>query len=311
MKNTLLLLLFLLQFPIYAQNAAIIESEVTITPLIKGTLFLPENATKATRLIILIAGSGPTNRSGNQMGLQNNSLKYLSQALAKNKIAVFSYDKRIIAQMVAGTVKESELSFDDFINDAKGVIQYFKAKKEFSKIIIAGHSEGSLIGMVAANGNADGFVSISGAGSPIDEIITWQIEKQAPTMKEEVKNYFDILRTGSTFELKNPMLGSIFRESAQPYLISWMKYNPALEIAKLKIPVLIINGTKDLQVTVAEAELLKKAKPDAKIEIILNMNHIFKEVKGDDTENSATYNNPDLPIMTELPIIISKFINLL
>lgn len=83
-------------------------------------------------------------------------------------------------------------------------------------------------------------------------------------------------------------------------MISWIKYNPQDEIKKLKIPVLIINGTKDLQVKISEAELLKQAKPDAKLEIIENMNHIFKEVKGDDTQNLATYTNPNLPIMNEM-----------
>jgi len=131
--------------------------------------------------------------------------------------------------------------------------------------------------MIAAAGNADGYISIAGPGRPIDIIIAEQIERQAPTLKEEVQNNFEILKKGETFQLKNQMLASIFRESLQPYIISWMKYNPTEEIKKLRIPVLLINGTKDLQVQVLDAELLKKAKPDAKLEIITDMNHVLKE----------------------------------
>lgn len=107
------------------------------------------------------------------------------------------------------------------------------------------------------------------------------------------------------------MLASLFRESVQPCMISWIKYNPQDEIKKLKIPVLVINGTKDLQVSISEAELLKQAKPDAKMEIIENMNHLFKEIKGDEKENMATYTNPDLPVMKELISKINLFIKAL
>jgi fermentation-respiration switch protein FrsA (DUF1100 family) len=62
-------------------------------------------------------------------------------------------------------------------------------------------------------------------------------------------------------------------------MISWLKYNPRNEIKKLKIPTLFLNGTNDLQVSVGEAELLKKSKPDAELVIIDAMNHVFKEIK--------------------------------
>ena len=287
------------------------KEDITINSLLKGSLYSPLKLNKKTTLVILIAGSGPTDRDGNQKGLTNNSLKYLSEELAKNDVAVFSYDKRIIAQMKSGTVNEATLSFDDFINDAKEVLTFFKNKKKYDKIIFAGHSEGSLIGMIAANGNANAFISLAGAGRTIDLVVEDQIEKQAPSMKDEVKNYFEILKKGETFELKNQMLASLFRPSVQPYMISWIKYNPQDQIKKLQIPVLIINGTKDIQVSISEAELLKQAKPDAKIVIIENMNHIFKEIKGDEKENRIAYTNPDLPVMKELISKINLFIKAL
>lgn len=308
MKKSFLILFILLKINIFAQEKKIITTAISVNSLLNGTLFSPEKINSKTRLVILIAGSGPTDRNGNQTGAVNNSLKLLAEDLAKEDIVVFSYDKRIIAQMKTGLVDEKNLSFEDFIDDAKSVIKFFKTKNQYSKIIIAGHSEGALIGMVAAKDLADGYISLDGAGRSIDKVIAEQIQKQAPAMKEEVQSYFEILKSGKTFELKNKMLGSIFRESVQPYMISWIKYNPQIVIKELKIPVLIINGTKDLQVSVEDANLLKTAKEDAKLEIITDMNHIFKEIKGDNTENLASYNNQDLPVIIPLISVLTQFI---
>ena len=307
MKKIMFILLFLIPVLIFAQQQSVVTAEIKVNPLISGTLFNPESTDQTTKLVILIAGSGPTDRNGNQEQNQNNSLKFLAEALAKNGIAVFSYDKRILSQIKTNTLDEKTLRFDDFINDAKDVLTFFRATKKYAKIIIAGHSEGSLIGMVAAK-DADAYISISGPGRSIDEVVTDQIVKQLPPLKEEVQGYFEKLKKGETFELKNEMLGIIFRESVQPYMISWIKYKPEIEIAKLKIPTLVINGTKDLQVSVDEATLLKAAKPDTKLEIIPNMNHILKEIKGDDTENFASYTKPEIPVIPQLPIAITTFI---
>jgi pimeloyl-ACP methyl ester carboxylesterase len=289
-------------------TTAFTKENISVNSLLNGSLYTPSQQSKKLNLVILIAGSGPTDRNGNQMGLANNSLKLLAEALANNGIAVYSYDKRIFAQMASGKLDEASLSFDNFIDDAKAVIQYFKNQKKYHNITVAGHSEGALIGMVAANGNADAYISIAGAGRPIDEVLLEQIEKQAPFLKEEVQKNLETLKSGSTFELKNQMLASLFRASVQPYMISWIKYNPQTEIKKLQIPTLLINGDKDIQVSVQDAQLLQQAKPEAQLKIIPNMNHVFKEIKGDDAENKAAYTNPDLPISMELSSIITTFI---
>ncbi|WP_310595508.1 serine aminopeptidase domain-containing protein [Flavobacterium sp.] len=305
------LVLFVILFSTLAFSQEKIEfskADIEINSLLKGTLYSPLKQSNKTNLVILIAGSGPTDRDGNQKGLTNNSLKLLAEALANNGIAVYSYDKRIFAQIASGKLDEASLSFDNFIDDAKAVIQYFKNQKKYHSITIAGHSEGALIGMVAADGNADGYISIAGAGRPIDEVLVEQIGKQAPFLKEEVQKNLETLKSGTTFELKNQMLASLFRASVQPYMISWIKYNPQSEIKKLHVPTLLINGDKDIQVSVNDAQLLQQAKPEAQLKIISNMNHIFKEIKGDEAENKASYTNPDLPISKELPLIITTFI---
>ena len=309
MKKLLFALLLIVPIATFSQNTPLFTTEnIAINTLLKGTLYTPIKQTNSTSLVILIAGSGPTNRDGNQFGMTNNSLKLLAESLVKNGIAVYSYDKRIFAQMASGKLDEASLSFDNFIDDAKAVVLYFKNQQKYHSITIAGHSEGALIGMVAANGNADAYISIAGAGRPIDEVLLEQIGKQAPFLKEEVEKNLATLKSGNTFELKNQMLASLFRASVQPYMISWIKYHPQNEIKKLQIPSLLINGDKDIQVSVQDAQLLQQAKPDAQLQIIPNMNHIFKVIQGDDAENKASYTNPELPICTELTSIITTFI---
>lgn len=308
MKNLFQIVLLFISAFSYSQESKTTSQEIEVNSLIKGTLFSPEKVTNKTKLVILIAGSGPTNRSGNStIGGVNNSLKYLAEGLAQNGIAVFSYDKRIFAQMITKTLDEKTLSFEDFINDAKDVITYFQSQKKYSKTIIAGHSEGSLIGMVAALNTVDGYVSLDGAGRCIDEVLSEQITKQAPSLKEAADKALATLKEGKTFENKNPMLASLFRESVQPYMISWIKYDPRVEIKKLTIPILLINGTKDLQVPTTDAELLYSASPKSELKLIENMNHIFKEIKLEE-DNLKSYSNPNLPVMPELINTMTTFI---
>ncbi len=308
MKKIFLLSLLCLTIATFSQEKKSANQEIEINTLIKGTLFFPENVTSKTKLVILIAGSGPTNRNGNQVAMQNNSLKFLAEGMAQNGFAVFSYDKRIFAQMINKTIDEKTLSFEDFINDAKDVVTYFKSQKKYAKIIIAGHSEGSLIGMVAAKTNVDGYVSLAGAGRPIDEVLSEQIAKNSPNLKEAADKDLALLKEGKTFDNKNPMLASLFRESIQPYMISWIKYNPQEEIKKLQLPILIINGTKDIQVPSSDAELLHKANPKSTLKIIENMNHIFKEIKVDE-DNVKSYSDPKLPVIHELIEVMTSFVN--
>ncbi len=309
MKKLFYVLLLIASTTAFSQNTTGFTTEnIAVNSLLNGTLYAPNKQNNTTKLVILITGSGPTNRDGNQIGLTNNSLKLLAESLVKNGIAVYSYDKRIFAQMAAGKLDEASLTFDNFIDDAKAVVLYFKNQKKYHSITIAGHSEGALIGMVAANGNADAYISIAGAGRPIDEVLLEQIGKQAPFLKEEVEKNLATLKSGNTFELKNQMLASLFRASVQPYMISWIKYHPQNEIKKLQIPSLLINGDKDIQVSVQDAQLLQQAKPDAQLQIIPKMNHIFKIIQGDEAENKASYTNPELPISTELTSIITTFI---
>jgi len=118
----------------------------------------------------------------------------------------------------------------------------------------------------------------------------------------------DSLVRGKTVDDVNPMLNALFRPSVQPYLISWFRYDPQIEIQRLKIPVLILQGLKDLQVTVEDANRLSDASQNDKLVFFDNMNHVLKTVEGDTEANIAAYNNPDLPLSVGLVDVISDFI---
>ncbi len=295
----------------FAQTKYVTE-EVKISNLINGALLVPESE-EVTTLAIIIQGSGPTDRNGNQPMMNNNSLKYLAEILSAENIATFRYDKRLVALARQGKLVEERIVFEDFINDAMDVIAHFKKDPRFSKIVIIGHSEGSLVGMLAAQDNrADAFISIAGAGQEIDDVIVDQLERQAPLLKDDARSSFDDLRVNGIATNYGEGLSSIFRPSVQPFMRTWMSYNPQVEIAKLDIPVLIINGDQDIQVDENEAALLKNAKPEAELLIIKGMNHVFKKItRGDTMENAKSYNEPNRKVMPELTKAIEKFIKAL
>jgi len=295
---------------VMAQEKNYTESELSIptnSVTINGTLLKP-NSVEKSALVILIPGSGPTDRNGNNVAMKNNSLKLLAEGLTLNNIATYRFDKSVLSYTKEDKTKVESLTFNVFIDEAKSVIQYFKNSNNYSKIIVAGHSQGSLVGILASENNVDGFISIAGAGRTIDEILVEQISKQAPFLKDETVKVLSELKKGNTVEEFNPMLISLFNKSVQPFLISWIKYNPQIELKKLTIPILIINGTNDIQVNVSEAELLHKANTTSELVLIKNMNHIFKEINGDVNENMNSYTNPDLPIMEALITSIVAFI---
>lgn len=307
MKIKVMLLAILMSSALQAQDKEYSSRELSVNAHIDGTILLPNDIINPP-LAIIIAGSGPTDRNGNQNFMKNNSLKKLSESLSNEGIATFRYDKRIVKQIRKGNV-DPNIMFDDFVTDAISVLNYFKKSNSFNTIHIIGHSQGSLVGMIAAKEGVDGFISLAGAGKSIDKVIIDQIEKTAPMFKEDTERVFSILKEGKTTDDFPPALASIFNKGVQPFMSNWMKYDPQLEIKELSVPILLINGTQDLQVVPEEAKLLKSANENAQLEIIDNMNHILVSIEGDNLDNSKSYNDPMREITPKLIEVIVKFIH--
>lgn len=285
----------------------------TPTGTINGKLLIPD--VERPPVVLLIAGSGPTDMDGNTVSgavsIKNNSLKFLAEGLARQGIATLRYDKRGIASSASAGKSEQDLRFDDYVADASGWIDWLNRENRFSSIYVLGHSEGSLIGMIACTDNraVKGFVSLAGAGRPAYALIEEQMAGQPAEVRVLVKSFNDSLRAGRTISNVPMGLMALFRPSVQPYLISWYRYDPCEILSGLKLPVLIVQGDRDIQVPVADAERLKQALPAARFFIVENMNHVLKPCESTDlATQQAIYANPDLPVSEELITAIEKFI---
>jgi alpha/beta superfamily hydrolase len=264
------------------------------------------------KLAIIIAGSGPTDKNGNsKLGVTANSYQLLAQALQKENIATLRYDKRGIGNSKLYDASESKQKFEDFITDAVTIYNYAKDSLGYKTIYFIGHSEGSLVAMIAAQKTkAAGYISISGAGRSIDEVVMEQVAAQPENVQEQIKDIFNQLKQGNEVDNVPQYLFSLFRPSVQPYMISWLKYKPTEEIKKLECAILIINGTCDVQVKEKEAQLLYAANDKAKLLIIPKMTHALKDTNEDCADESMkTYKDASLPINKQLAESIVQFIN--
>ncbi|BAO55499.1 alpha/beta hydrolase family protein [Nonlabens marinus] len=288
-----------------AQAAGTIE--LNINKNINGTLLLPETDAPIP-LVILFTGSGPNDRNGNSMMTRNDSHKQLAVALDSAGIATYRFDKRTFTMLKEQRMKD-DVMFDDFVIDAKAIVAHFSQDRRFSSIYLAGHSQGSLVALLALDENVDGFISIAGAADEIDSIVIQQIAAQAPGLDKEATKVFKQMRAQDSLVTKvNPFLVSIVGPEIQPFMESWMVYNPKELIKDVKIPVLILNGTRDRQVGTDQAEKLHAALPTSKLVIIEGMDHLFKKVGTDDIEAAKSYTNPNFPLHPELVTSIIAFV---
>lgn len=312
--KTFALVLALLGFVTTASMASPAEEAAelkTAGGVVHGTLLIPES-TKPIAVVLLIAGSGPTDRNGNSIALPgaNNSLKMLAEGLAAKGIASLRFDKRGIAASKAAGAAEKDLRFDMYVNDAAAWAGQLKNDHRFSSVTIIGHSEGALIGTVAAQrGAAAAFVSIAGVSRAADAVLRGQLKgKLPPDLLVVSERILDALKSGKTVDDAPQSLAVLYRPSVQPYLISWFRYDPIAEIKKVKIPILIVQGTTDIQVGVDDARALAAAKPDARLEIIDGMNHVMKMVDAGTSKQVASYSDPALPIAPRLVEVIAAFV---
>lgn len=264
---------------------------------IKGTIQTPESK-KPVPIVLIIAGSGPTDRNGNQpTTVKSNSYKMIADSLFKAGIATLCYDKRGVAASSSALKDESKLRFDDMVNDAVGIVKMLKKDNRFSSVYILGHSEGSLIGMLtAAKEPVTGYISVAGIAERADKIIVRQIAAQSEELSLKAAFMMDSLQNGHEVKNVDETLAPLFRPSVQPYISSWIKYDPQDEIKKLSIPVLLLQGTTDIQVAPEEADKLKAAYPKATLKVIQGMNHALKNAPADRAKNIATYTDPKLPL---------------
>ena len=278
-----------------------------------GSLLLPKSDTPVP-VVLIISGSGPTDRDGNNPeGGRNDSLKRLAWVLARHNIASVRYDKRGVAASLAATPDERNLSVETYVADTVAWSRKLAADPRLGPLILLGHSEGALIASLAApQANAAAVISLSGSARPIDQVLRQQLSNRLPPpLMLRSNELLDGLKAGRVDDNVPAPLQVIFRPSVQPYLISLFHQDPAQAFAALKMPALIIQGSNDIQVSIDDARQLKAAKPDAELALIQGMNHVMRIVPNDVKQQLASYKDPNLPLAAELGTRVLRFIDAL
>jgi pimeloyl-ACP methyl ester carboxylesterase len=292
---------------VFAQKKFTEINLVTAKGSLSGTL-LP--AGRNQTIAIIIAGSGPTDRDGNNyLGVKANSYKLVSEGLAQKGIASLRYDKRGVGKSSSPGMKEADLRFDDYISDVKSWINYLIDSVKYKRLVLIGHSEGALLASIAGQEDrVDGVVLVSGMGRSFDEVIAEQISRSAPVaIQQESQTIMDSLKSGSLVSEVPSYFNALYRPSVQPYLISLLKYAPLTQASMLQKPVLILQGDADSQIQVKDAEALARVVKKAQLVIIPKMDHVLKEVL-DAKKPMANYSNAEGPLAPGFMKTITQFI---
>lgn len=305
-----LLLAALLVLSNAAAARDILEKDVAISGL-AGSFVTPGRNNPA-KTVLMIAGSGPTDRNGNsKLGVDANYLEMLADHLATADIASLRYDKRGVGGSKALVTSEAALRFSDFVGDAATWNNWLTKQTDVACVFLLGHSEGGLIAtLVASKSPPAGLVLIASPGRTFGAVLETQLST-APMeepLRTEALSTLKTLESGQHVAKVDPKLDNIFRPSVQPYLLSILEIDPAQELATLTTPTLLVSGGHDLQVNAADFAALKKARPDAEAIRIPGMNHVMKDVGEDRKVNLAAYRDPTLPLSPELAASVTKFI---
>ena len=276
-----------------------------------GTLLSPDGQIRAAAVII--PGSGPTDRNGDSpLGVSAAAYRLLAEALADQGIATLRYDKRGVGQSTAAIVAEDQLTFDISATDARLWLDEALAGTGLSCAWLIGHSEGALVALKAAEDNDPricGLILVSGAGRKAADVLREQLVSvglPAP-LRDAAFAALTELEAGRTTEAP-PELAALFRPSVQPYLISWLALDPARLAASFRGPMMIGQGSTDLQTTLTDAEALYAAQPNAQLTVWEGVNHVLKIAPADRTANSATYADPTLALAPGVAEDIAAFI---
>ena len=295
--------------------AVAVESPYTIKSgalELGGTLVMPRGASGRVPVAVIIAGSGPTDRNGNSlMGIRPNSYAQLAWRLAERGIATLRFDKRGMPG-TKGTFDMTKMTLDDFAADARAAAESLARDSRFSKVVLLGHSEGSALALIAARQGAPvaGVISVSGLGRPLGVVMREQLARQldSATLIRYDSAMAQYLRGEQPKDVP-PQLGPLFVPINLSFMKSLTSFDPPAAIRAVRQPVLIVQGGRDVQVTVADAERLHTAKPDAQLVVVPLANHVLKQAN--DTTligQMPTYQNPTVPIMTDVSNAIADWI---
>ena len=289
-----------------------VKSEPIAAGALAGTLVRPAGKAKAT--VLIIPGSGPTDRDGNNvLGVKAAPYRMLADALAPKGVATVRIDKRgMFGSKAAGD--PNGVTIGTYVADTAAWVAAARLATGAKCVWLAGHSEGGLVALASAHQpGVCGLVLIATPGRPLDVVIRDQVAANpanAP-IAGEVNGALTALKAGKHVDVKglNPALATgLFNPKVQDFLIDTFRYDPATLVKGASVPVLIVQGENDIQVARADADLLKAAQPKARLVIVPGMNHVLKLAPPGRVTNAATYRDPSLPLAPGLVESIVSFV---
>ena len=292
-----------------------IEAPGPMGPL-RGTLLMPAPAPHDTPVVLIVPGSGPTDRDGNSpLGINASSYRLLAEGLAAHGIATIRIDKRGMFGSAAAIPDANAVTIDDYASDIRSWVTAVRQRTGASCVWVLGHSEGGLVALVAAQDTPHicGLILVAATGRPLGDVLREQL-RAVPAIApiaDHAMSVLDALEAGQPVDAATvgPALMPLFAPQVQGFLMSELSLDPATLIENYHKPVLIVQGQRDLQVGTTDALRLKHAAPNAKLALLANTNHIMKTVSTDDrNENLATYANPDLPLTNDVVDVIASFV---
>ena len=301
-----------------------IEARGPLAPL-KGTLLAPAKA--GAPVVLIVPGSGPTDRNGNNpMGVNAATYKLLAQDLAARGIATVRIDKRGMFGSAKAVADANAVTIPDYVADVHSWVGAIRRTTGVPCVWVLGHSEGGLVALAAAQGVGGngsevqgicGLLLVATPGRPLGQVLRDQLRDQwranpanAPILDQALAAITG-LEGGARVDTASlhPALQPLFNEVVQGFLISAFAQDPAKLIATTQKPVLVLQGERDLQVGVQDARLLAKANPAAQLVLLPDTNHVLKAVVTDDpAANMATYANPGQPLAPGLVDAIVRFV---
>lgn len=267
-------------------------------------------------VVLIVPGSGPTDRDGNNpLGVSAASYRLLAEGLAARGIGSVRIDKRGMFASAAAVADPNAATIAGYVADVASWVDAARRASGAGCIWLAGHSEGGLVALASAEQveGLCGLILLAAPGRPLGTIMREQFTANpanAPVLPDALRA-IDALEAGESVDVSgfHPALQPIFAPQVQDYLREMMALDPAALAAGTALPVLIVQGAKDLQVSRADAEALHAARPDAGYVVLPDANHVFKSVAGDDqAANLAAYADPALPLASGLVEAIARFV---
>lgn len=274
------------------------------------------DAGKGAPVVLMLPGSGPTDRDGNNpLGVTAAPYRLLAEALASKGVSTVRIDKRGAFGSKGAVADGNAVTIEDYASDTHSWIGEIRKRTGAKCVWVLGHSEGGLVALVSAQNANDicGLVLVSSPGRKMGTIIREQLQANPgnkPILPQALAA-LSSLEAGKLVDASTipaPLM-VLFSPKVQPFLMNMLKQDPAALAAHTKVPMLVVQGDNDLQVALADANALHAAQPKSELVVVAGMNHVLKDVPPSDTKaNFGAYADPSLPVDTKLVDSVAEFV---